>query len=478
MTVKASLRLSAVCLLLLPAALRADKSPTQKWSDTTRDVWIDGQLDRDTQVLSCAKPRRMAVVSPGLPYALVIDPVAKTVGKVPKEAFHVAPDRATATTDVDLAVEPLCACQQVDGSSLILHVEGKTVLLYPHQGLPPGEMTEAGLFATVPVWGALAAAYQPKVESVAALAAADAETDVTVVFGTWCGDSKNYVPKLLKTLRDAGNPKLHVKLVGLSPRFQEPMELVQGTRILNVPTIVVSRNGKELGRIVETPGHERVEEDLAAILSGDAVAHRGRWERGPKVASGVYRDLASGSRERFEVYQGKDGERLVHSTIEGRGDVEVWQEVDKELKPTFAEITKRHGDRLERVRYGVDGKRLHASLRGNDSGIGAQDLAVPDRWAFLSPSTAACGLCPPGPEYAAYVAPADFDKPLGLLGRVVEELKGTESLETPAGTFQARRVLRLADGVATELWLHPELGIPLYAKLAGGREVVLTELER
>ena len=103
---KSSLRLFAVCLLLAPTALRADKSPTQKWNDTTRDVWIDGELDRETQVLSCARPRRTAVVSPRLPYALVIDPAAKTVGKVPKEAFPLAPQPGTVAKSPASVISP------------------------------------------------------------------------------------------------------------------------------------------------------------------------------------------------------------------------------------------------------------------------------------------------------------------------------------------------------------------------------------
>src|SRR5205085_11191004 len=117
---------------------------------------------------------------------------------------------------------------------------------------------------------------------------AEKDTDITVVLGTWCGDSKNHVPKLIRAVHAAANPHLKLKFVGLAARFAEPMETIQDRNILNVPTVIVERGGRELGRIVETPGGKSVEADLAAILAEKPNEHHGRWERKERLASGTY----------------------------------------------------------------------------------------------------------------------------------------------------------------------------------------------
>ena len=66
------------------------------------------------------------------------------------------------------------------------------------------------LFDTVPVWRSFTKGYVPNAQAVAAIKSIDKDTTVTLAFGTWCPDSKNYVPKLLKALREAGNDKIQV----------------------------------------------------------------------------------------------------------------------------------------------------------------------------------------------------------------------------------------------------------------------------
>ena len=107
---------------------------------------------------------------------------------------------------------------------------------------------------------------------------------MTVVLGTWCGDSKEFVPRVLKSVRAASNPNIAVRLVALDNEFLQPQEVIGGRRIINVPTIIVESDGRELGRITETPAGATAEEDLAAILAGSPPAHEGRYERGAEVA--------------------------------------------------------------------------------------------------------------------------------------------------------------------------------------------------
>src|ERR1051326_4903545 len=125
------------------------------------------------------------------------------------------------------------------------------VLIYPHQS-HAGPMTEAELWATAPVWKSIHDHYTPDANVVAQLRAAK-PARVTIVFATWCGDSKRAVPRLLKALHEANNPLLQVDLYGIGPDFLTPLELVRDERLTNVPTMIVERGRKEIGRVVETP---------------------------------------------------------------------------------------------------------------------------------------------------------------------------------------------------------------------------------
>ncbi|MDQ5857842.1 MAG: thioredoxin family protein, partial [Acidobacteriota bacterium] len=377
-------------LLLSSLALAAD--PT--WRDSTRDVYVDGRLERGAQVLSADSGKRLALLLPGAKKALVLDCDASTFSVVPRKAFRVAADGASAEIAADATMKPAGTFQKVDGSTSIVAWKGRTVLVSRHQGLV-GDVSEPTLFSAVPVWRGLMETYQPVPAAVAALAKETRPVTMTVVLGTWCGDSKEFVPRVLKSVRAAANPNLSVRLVALDNDFLQPQDVIGGRRIINVPTIVLESDGRELGRITETPAGATMEEDLAAILSGKQPEHEGRYERGPEVARGtyLYRDaLGKRGEERWTIFSRKDGGRLVRSRID-TGDlvVEVFQGTDADGKLRFAEITKRQGEAVHRARFFVDGSKLTGRLRGREAGILQQDLVLPPSFAFASPAIAASG---------------------------------------------------------------------------------------
>jgi thiol-disulfide isomerase/thioredoxin len=93
---------------------------------------------------------------------------------------------------------------------------------------------------------------------------------VMIFLGTWCGDSRREVPKMLKILGAAGLPENNVDLImvsnhddayKLSPQHEEA-----GKNILRVPTFIFYENGKEIGRIVESPV-VTLENDMIQVLS-------------------------------------------------------------------------------------------------------------------------------------------------------------------------------------------------------------------
>ena len=105
---------------------------------------------------------------------------------------------------------------------------------------------------------------------------------ITIFMGTWCGDSKREVPRLTRTLQEAGFDFEKVNIICLDRRFnfykQSPQHEESGLNIHRVPTILLHKGGEELGRIIEHPV-ATIEEDLLAISDGNytgnyPLAHR------------------------------------------------------------------------------------------------------------------------------------------------------------------------------------------------------------
>ena len=98
---------------------------------------------------------------------------------------------------------------------------------------------------------------------------------IEVYFGTWCSDSQRELPKLIKILDESNFNYKKVKLVGV-PESKEVPDVTENEskrlNIINVPTIIVYENGKEVNRFVEFPV-ETLEQDLIKIFSKEPYKH-------------------------------------------------------------------------------------------------------------------------------------------------------------------------------------------------------------
>lgn len=367
--------LAALVLSLLTAEPR-------QWNDTIRDVYVDGRQLRGTQTLVTASGPRLVAVVCG-EEVLLFDPEAKTVTQASLADFVFSKDRLTATSSSEPA--PAGTFVQPDPSTFLAELDGKSVLVTSHQS-QAGTMTVDELWQTVPVWKAIAETYEPDPAVLERLRAVQTPTRLQVVLATWCGDSKKYVPRLMKSVAVANNPNLTIELVGIGAEFDEPMEVVQGLNITNVPTVLVLQGETEVGRFVETPAAASVEQDVADILVGAPKPHPGRIERGALLSSGTRR--VRGGREKWELYERPKGGTIVHSVItrRDRTRVETWTSVDPARKVLSAEVTRRGELGTTRTRYRRDGAKLHATTRGTD-GLIQQTVLVPEDVAIVTPAS-------------------------------------------------------------------------------------------
>ncbi|HUR81648.1 MAG TPA: thioredoxin family protein [Thermoanaerobaculia bacterium] len=374
-------------LVLLSAAL-ASPQP-RVWNDSIRDVYVDGKLERNVQTLTTSSPRMIAVVCGD--EVMVFTPDAGTVSRTSKSAFTFAPDRVSATTPANL--ETVVSGSMVKPNdetmfALMSASDGKTMLVSAHQS-KAGAMTLDELWETAPVWRTIADVYEPDGKIVDRLRAIDQPVTLQVVMATWCGDSRQHVPRLLKSIARANNPNITVELTGVGPDFTTPMAVVSGENITNVPTVIVRREGRELGRYVETPAAATIEDDVADIVAGTQKPHPSRTERGKLLRTGTYvlrRGRAITGTERFELYERPGGGVVAHSTIAHRNgtSTETWASLDADRKPRGVEVTHR-GATTTRTRFRRNGDQWTAISRGASGGIIEQTVMAPD--AFLAPAT-------------------------------------------------------------------------------------------
>ncbi|RYD55576.1 MAG: thioredoxin [Sphingobacteriales bacterium] len=110
--------------------------------------------------------------------------------------------------------------------------------------------------------------YKPDGEAIAYLSTHLADYDVTTIMGTWCDDSHMWVPKLNKVLATANYPMMRHAMYALDRDKKGKNGEEQQYKVTMVPTFIVSRNGKEVGRITEMP-KKSIEADLAELIKAD-----------------------------------------------------------------------------------------------------------------------------------------------------------------------------------------------------------------
>ena len=86
------------------------------------------------------------------------------------------------------------------------------------------------------------------------------DVKVDIYMGTWCGDSKKWVPSFLKAWDQLGLDRKKLSYTALydtDERYKQgPNGEEKGLQIHRVPTFIFKRDGKEIARIVETPQND------------------------------------------------------------------------------------------------------------------------------------------------------------------------------------------------------------------------------
>jgi thiol-disulfide isomerase/thioredoxin len=111
-------------------------------------------------------------------------------------------------------------------------------------------------------------AYEPREAAISVLRRVWGPYRFVVFMGTWCEDTQDLLPKFYKILNQAGIDLHAVEMYGVD-RNKKSLHLEEvAYKITHVPTFIVLRQNREVGRITERPGAS-IEEDLAALMQKD-----------------------------------------------------------------------------------------------------------------------------------------------------------------------------------------------------------------
>ena len=94
---------------------------------------------------------------------------------------------------------------------------------------------------------------------------------LVIFLGTWCEDSQVIIPKLFPFFDAAGFSNDRVTLIGVDRNKKSISHIADAFNVINVPTVIVMKEGRELGRVVEYGRFGIVEKELAEIADKNGV---------------------------------------------------------------------------------------------------------------------------------------------------------------------------------------------------------------
>jgi len=116
---------------------------------------------------------------------------------------------------------------------------------------PVGPISVATLQQTAPAFARAETVRPDEVTALRTALAHKGPVELTVFFGDWCSDSQREIPRLLALLRELPAEQITLTLVNLPRAKEQRAALLGQVTVERVPTIIVSQNDQELGRIVE-----------------------------------------------------------------------------------------------------------------------------------------------------------------------------------------------------------------------------------
>ncbi len=251
-------------LALLVAAATLAQSPGAVFTPMGDfEVIVAGRLDSEAMVYESRQMAAVLVVSDALPSPIVLHAKSMRLQAVPRDRLSSGPAGLEIVRGEALAdLEDF----QVEGTDVVFKhgtVVGKLRPRAPLVGDHPLE----DLLEHSPQYRVTAAAYKPDPVILAKLREIEGEYRVRVVFGSWCSVCKIYLPRGIRVEEELGSDSIRFEYFGLP--LEEPWEHAEVKRIgvKSLPTAVVYRGDREVGRYEGAEGWQRPEARLLQAIN-------------------------------------------------------------------------------------------------------------------------------------------------------------------------------------------------------------------
>ena len=113
-------------------------------------------------------------------------------------------------------------------------------------------------------------AFIPIPSAIQTLKASADSIKLIAFMGTWCDDSHFVIPRLFAFADAAAFPDTSISIIGVDRKKKTWGGLQDAFHITNVPTIIVMRNGKELGRVIEYGKSGQFDKEVATIIAASS----------------------------------------------------------------------------------------------------------------------------------------------------------------------------------------------------------------
>lgn len=107
--------------------------------------------------------------------------------------------------------------------------------------------------------------YRPDSNIIQQLKTLSSDFSFIAIGGIWCGDTHKHLPAFYKVVDQADIPRESISLYFLDTNKESPDRIEKKYKVKRIPTFIVFKKGKEVGRITESP-EATIEKDLLGIL--------------------------------------------------------------------------------------------------------------------------------------------------------------------------------------------------------------------
>lgn len=106
-------------------------------------------------------------------------------------------------------------------------------------------------------------------EAIEALKQNGKSVRMVVFCGTWCHDSQNLLPVFYRMVDKSGFPDSSILLVAVDRNKTTSNHLEKTYNVTNIPTFIVMKNDKEVGRVVEYGKEEQIDKEIGGIVRSE-----------------------------------------------------------------------------------------------------------------------------------------------------------------------------------------------------------------